>query len=158
MFLLSFWVRVFLVWICLWFLRIFSQFRPESALEKFASSKGRFFAKNFRERTFVFASFWALLFFDRVLPMVFAYFFAISPRKRFRKIRFLSGLVFCLVLSVLGSGLRFSVRFCFFSSFSFFFPLSSLGVGLGLSLFFFPPLCLQDWRGRRRQVLRCVQT
>ena len=88
--------------------------------------------------------------------MVFAFFFAISPQKCCRKIRFLSGLVFCLVLSVLGSGWRFSVRFCFFSSF-FFFPLSSLGVGLGLFLFFPPPpLCLQVWRGRRRQVLRCI--
>ena len=47
------------------------------------------------------------MFFDRVLLMVFAFFFASSPRKCFRKIRFLSGLVFCLVLSVLGSGWRF---------------------------------------------------
>ena len=68
--------------------------------------------------------------------MVFAYFFAISPRKCFRKIRFLSGLVFCLVLSVLGSGWRFSVRFCFFSSSSFFFPLSPLGAGSGFVLSF----------------------
>ena len=32
--------------------------------------------------------------FDRDLPMVFAYFLAISPRKCFRKILFMSGLVF----------------------------------------------------------------
>ena len=35
LFLLSFWVCVFLVWFRLWFLRIFLQFRPESALKKF---------------------------------------------------------------------------------------------------------------------------
>ena len=34
LFLLSFWVRVFLVWFRLWFSRIFSQFRPGSALKK----------------------------------------------------------------------------------------------------------------------------
>ena len=37
LFLLSFLVRVFLIGICLWFSRIFSQFRPERVLKKFSS-------------------------------------------------------------------------------------------------------------------------
>ena len=89
-------------------------------LAKFSSSKG-LFAQNFRERTFVFALFLSPCVFDRDLPMVFAHFLAISPRKCFRKILFMSGLVFCcLVLSVLGSGLTTSFVLSLFSlSFSF---------------------------------------
>ena len=47
--------------------------------------------------------------------MVFAYFFAISPRKCFGKILLMSGLPFCLVLSVLGSGLATSFVLSLFS-------------------------------------------
>ena len=43
MFLLSFWVLVFLVWICLWFLRIFLQFRPGSAFPKILLMSGLVF-------------------------------------------------------------------------------------------------------------------
>ena len=46
------------------------------------------FAKNFRERTFVFAFFLGPCVFGMDLRWFFAYFFAISPRKCFRKIRF----------------------------------------------------------------------
>ena len=50
--------------------------------------------------------------------MVFAYFLAISPRKCLKKILLMSGLAFCLVLSVLGSGLTTSfVLFSFLSPF-----------------------------------------
>ena len=42
-------------------------------------------AINFRERTFVFALFLGPCVFGMDLPMVFAYFLAISPRKRLKK-------------------------------------------------------------------------
>ena len=69
MFLPSFLVLMFLIGICLWFSRIFSQLRP---------------------------------------------------RKCFRKILFMSGLVLCLVLSVLGSGLTTSFVLFLFSLFFYF--------------------------------------
>ena len=69
MFLLSFWALMFLIGICLWFSRIFSQLRPENVLKKFSSCQV---------------------------------------------------LLFCLVLSVLGSGLATSFVLSLFSvSFSF---------------------------------------
>ena len=90
-------------------------------LAKFSSSQGRFLRKIFGSELLFLLSFLGPYVFDRDLPMVFAYFLAISPRKCFRKILFMSGLVFCyLVLSVLGSGLTTSFVLSLFSvSFSF---------------------------------------
>ena len=80
----------------------------------------------------------------------FLRFFRNFARKCFRKIRFLSGPVFCLVLSVLGSGLTTSfVLFLFSLSFSF----ERYSSGLTghhtpprtcccFSFFLSPPLCL----------------
>ena len=50
-------------------------------------------------------SFWFLVFLVWICLWFFEYFFAISPRKCLKKILLMSGLVFCLVLSVLGFGL-----------------------------------------------------
>ena len=50
-------------------------------LAKFSSSKGRFLRKIFGSELLFLLSFWALMFFDRDLPRVFAHFLAISPRK-----------------------------------------------------------------------------
>ena len=83
--------------------------------------------------------------------MVFAYFLAMSPRKCFRKILFMSGLVFCcLVLSVLGFGLSTSFVLSLFSL-SFSFERQSSGLTghhtpprtcCCFSFFLSPPLCL----------------
>ena len=66
-------------------------------------------AIHFRGRTFVFALFLGPCVFGVGLPMVFAYFLATSPWRCLKKFSLMSGLVFCLVLSVLGSGLTTSV-------------------------------------------------
>ena len=107
-------------------------------------------AINFRERTLVFALFLGPCVFGVDLPMVFAYFLAISPRKCFQKILLMSGLVFCLVFSVLGFGLM--TFFCCPSSFSFFLEEIKLRVNrtphtppprvFCFFLFLSPPLCL----------------
>ena len=43
LFLLSFWALMFLIWICLWFSRIFSQFRPGKCLKKILLMSGFLF-------------------------------------------------------------------------------------------------------------------
>ena len=92
--------------------------------------------------------------FGQRTPCVVLAVFLLVPGARFCRVLFMQIREFFFSPFFRTLGLRFPVRF-FFSSFSFFFPLSSLGVGLGLFLFF-PPLCLQDCRGGRRQVRRSI--
>ena len=134
------------------FLFFWSGFSPLPLFGKVLLLLGSVCAINFRERTFVFALFLGPCVFVMDLPMVFAYFLAISPRKCFKKILLMSGLVFlsrslCLRIWV-------DDVFCCFSSFSFFLdeielranrtPHSPPHVLLFFFLFLFlsPPLCL----------------